>query len=410
MNLFLLACVQQKLQDSADAADATTSTPTAVSDTITIDATPVAVKVDGQIDNIYTLKDSNTVLAWGTNDSGNYTLWNVNPETRSVTELPEGLPLANQRSYNKPLQLQNGNLAICYQSDSRFSGQDGTQHGVLILDPLTGEEITDVALTNSSNPEGLVEHDGRLYVLTANRQTNQIPSIVVLDSESFAVLDEEILDTDARNASDFEFYTDQDGNPRLLISATTTQETEYASNGTGGVLGDTAAGKVLVVDPTTLQVVASHTTAASMGIDLTVDDENNLAVLSGVATDASPLAFGVLDLDGTSGTSFDAYWIGDIISDAVSTGAGGVFPFGVNTSGGMMTTNFLDGATGLTTPTAMDLSTSEYGVLDAEHRVAALLSTPLLDTGAGTLVYAASGTGIDANSHLDSSVYFFAYH
>ena len=408
MLYYLLACAKQKIQDTASTEDQT-SAPTEVSDTLTIDSTPVTVTVNGQIDNIYALKDSSTVLAWGTNDNGAYTLWNVDMQTHSVTELPEELPLADQRSYNKPLQLQNGNLAICYQSDSRFSGQDGTQHGVLIIDPLTGDQIADVALNTSSNPEGLVENNGRLYVLAANRQTDQVPSLIVLNSNTYAILAEQTLNTSARNASDLDFYTDKNGEARLVISATTTEVTDYDSAGTNGVLNNAANGQVLVVDPDTLSVVTSHVTAANMGMDLAIDDETNLAVLSGVSTDAAPLAFGVLDLDGVSGTSFDEHWLGDIISEQVrGNGVGGVFPFGVTTQDGIMTTNFIDGDNGLPTPTVMDLGSSEYTVLDTVEE--ALISTPLIDSGEGHLVYAASGTSIDGAGHLHSSVYFYAYH
>jgi hypothetical protein len=181
--LLLAACAPEILAPQEEGNKPTTQTPDMSSPS---EETPHSLSVE-VVDTI-TLDDKLVGLVAGdyNNETGAYYLREYMGDSGLTTELGftdssgemssvvDALPSSDQRTYGRGLQMDDGRLAITYQSSDGFPvGSDGTHHGVLIVDPEANRAIADHNLYSESfgyltRPSALVYKNDTLYVLVNN--------------------------------------------------------------------------------------------------------------------------------------------------------------------------------------------------------------------------------------------------
>lgn len=330
----------------------------------------------------------------------------LNPTTDGQRELEFPLPEPKERSYGSPIRLANGDLAMTYQSDAAFGTQDGTHHGFVVIDPNTGLLIDDVGLPIGSNPSGLVEHDGQIYVLLSNRNREDHDfEIAAFDSESHALIQTHHFDTVAKGASDMTL-TEQDGKIQIVVSTTSShQETPYTESGGEGVNESYAEGYLVVINPVTWnvedQIMTSH------GLGISVSSVGGTLFVSGSET-ATQNAFAQYSpANGYLEMSLQALR-GDTIAE---TGVGGIFPSSLTADArGYIYTSYHDPLTlddgrviNFANGMVADLETGEMLVYPSEL---AVMVTPFVLVGEGNEQFACVGTvDMDTNSFDDSQAF-----
>lgn len=185
MSIFtLLACVAPEILYTEDTASKPNSsapdgsspneeTPHSLSVEV-IDTVTIEDKLVGLVAGDYNGTAGAYYLREFMGDSGLTTELSFVDSNGDTQPVVAALPSSDQRTYGRGLQMDDGRLAITYQSSVGFPvGSDGTHHGVLIVDPEAGRTIADHKLYTENfgyltRPSALVYRNNTLYVLVNN--------------------------------------------------------------------------------------------------------------------------------------------------------------------------------------------------------------------------------------------------
>lgn len=224
--------------------------------------------IEGELQTLFSSGDNLWAIS---RKAGSY----GNPETESVYALTSdstleeiaSLPSADQRSYQWSLPFQHEGsqyIASLYASTEGYDGQDGTHHGVVILD-------------DAGNI--LADHD--LYATTGNRGPSAVSFdettaqlYVLMNNSSFTFNEEEVLDFGSSAVVAIPDFLSSDGSyPVLPLTGYKNASSMGLRNGKLVVAAanntmdaDDGLAKILVVDPT------------SQAIDKVIDIPNGVGM------------------------------------------------------------------------------------------------------------------------------------
>lgn len=265
------------------------------------------IKVPGSIDSIFASPNGCYAIA---SDEDGYSLFNAH--TDGTLKKISSLPGAGQRNYGYAQALSNGFIATTYQSTRGFAGQDGTHHGLLLVD-VHGQLIADYNLTpyGSTRPSALLEEGGRLLVLFNNCGTEMDAQGLVACEKSAEIYALPML-TDATPDIEKHTITGLKNSGAMALNANRELVIAEAGNYLGNPDGTS---RVLTVDLQSFEVTKHAPSLNGLGLNgqAPVDEQGNILFTGQVGSGES---LGVFD-----GVNVTPYTLPDNVAQKYLSGA-----------------------------------------------------------------------------------------